>query len=91
MKEVTAELDHERRNGEKAQPLEQDPGGVMEELVEEDEPVPQDDDEAVFIAPLETEERKGKLAGKKKNGDETDTFGPDFLAGIDINDHIGLY
>ncbi|KKR67579.1 MAG: RNA polymerase sigma factor rpoD [Microgenomates group bacterium GW2011_GWA2_40_6] len=62
-----------------------------EELVEEDEPVPQDDDEAVFIAPLETEERKGKLAGKKKNGDETDTFGPDFLAGIDINDHIGLY
>jgi hypothetical protein len=39
MEKVMAELDRKRRNGKKAQPLDQDPGGVMEELVEKDAPL----------------------------------------------------
>ncbi|MDP1993212.1 MAG: hypothetical protein Q8K00_19515 [Syntrophales bacterium] len=46
MKEVMAELDHERRNGKKSQPLDQNPGGVMEEMVEEDAPLVKGDGQA---------------------------------------------
>lgn len=62
-----------------------------EELVEEDELVPPDEAEDVFAAPLETEEKSVKKRTKQKKEHEHDIFGPDLLAGIDIDDHVGLY
>ena len=46
MKEVPAELDRERGNGEKAQIPDQDPGGVRENLIEEFTPFVEGDGQA---------------------------------------------
>ncbi|MBU1327008.1 sigma-70 family RNA polymerase sigma factor [Patescibacteria group bacterium] len=61
-----------------------------EDLVGEDESVPEDDPEAVFVAPLEDERKEGKNRTKSRE-EPTNGLDLDVLAEVDIDDHVGLY